>query len=229
MICFTCKVDKPADAYSPRKRHCKVCRAIAAKAKNASTPIEIRQAASKACYTARKRFHGAVRACRVCSETRPTVEGRCADCTRAYHRERYAATIDKQRAKQAKYRDANKAKVHAATRAWRQKVGREVFNAYERKRYHDGAESVRNRNKTGYARRKGADGVTTERDWQAILACFDHRCAYCFRDNVPLARDHVIALNRGGSNWPDNIVPACKVCNGRKSDHPVWAVLAWAA
>lgn len=57
--------------------------------------------------------------------------------------------------------------------------------------------------------------------WQAILAAFDHRCAYCGASGVPLERDHRMPLHRGGEHHARNIVPACKPCNLRKfTAHP---------
>lgn len=39
-------------------------------------------------------------------------------------------------------------------------------------------------------------------------------CVYC--GGVAHTRDHVIPLSRGGTNAPDNLVPACRPCNGEK-------------
>lgn len=55
--------------------------------------------------------------------------------------------------------------------------------------------------------------------WQAILDEFDHRCAYCGASDIPLEKDHRIAITRGGADDPSNLVPACKPCNIRKFNH----------
>lgn len=76
------------------------------------------------------------------------------------------------------------------------------------------------------ARVLGAPGIgLTHVQWSEVLALHDRRCAYCLRADVPLAVDHVVALVRGGAHDPDNIVPAYKSCNSRKSTGPVWAIL----
>lgn len=45
----------------------------------------------------------------------------------------------------------------------------------------------------------------------AILARWNHRCAYCGRDAEHL--DHVEPLAKGGADAERNIVPACAQCN----------------
>lgn len=54
--------------------------------------------------------------------------------------------------------------------------------------------------------------------WYGILETYGNRCAYCKRRDVPMTKDHVIPTSLGGTDTPDNWVPACSVCNGRKRD-----------
>lgn len=75
------------------------------------------------------------------------------------------------------------------------------------------------------AREVGAPGRLTARDVRAVFEYHGHRCAYCLRDDVKLTVDHVTALADGGSNYPDNVVPACVSCNSRKSDRGVLYML----
>lgn len=65
----------------------------------------------------------------------------------------------------------------------------------------------------------------TADEWLTILAVFDHRCAYCLRGGVSLQQDHVIAISRGGAHTEENVVPACKTCNSKKKDRPVWVMV----
>lgn len=43
-------------------------------------------------------------------------------------------------------------------------------------------------------------------------------CRYCKQglDIKTVTIDHLIPVSRNGSNWPSNMVPACKSCNSRK-------------
>lgn len=67
---------------------------------------------------------------------------------------------------------------------------------------------------------RGRRGYINPAVWLPILEAFGHRCAYCGRGDVPLEKDHRIAVTRGGTDDPDNLVPACKPCNVRKYNHP---------
>lgn len=42
-------------------------------------------------------------------------------------------------------------------------------------------------------------------------------CAYCGYD-LPTQVDHVLPRSRGGTDDPENLVPACKPCNMNKLD-----------
>jgi len=47
----------------------------------------------------------------------------------------------------------------------------------------------------------------------------NYECVYCGDDNKKsLTLDHVIPQSKGGPNTWDNLVTACKRCNGEKSD-----------
>ena len=78
-------------------------------------------------------------------------------------------------------------------------------------------EVVRNSN----ARRRGAEGSFTSEEWTSKLSEFDNKCTYCGTKagDTPeyfLTVDHAIPLTRGGTNYVDNIVPACLQCNMEK-------------
>lgn len=50
----------------------------------------------------------------------------------------------------------------------------------------------------------------------AVLARDRYRCAYCNQRGTTV--DHVIPRSRGGRHRWDNVVAACRTCNGRKDD-----------
>lgn len=66
---------------------------------------------------------------------------------------------------------------------------------------------------------KGINGV----EWKELKDSYFNRCAYCGEKN-PLEMDHVIPITRGGEHSIDNIVPACRACNGGKNNKPL---LVW--
>lgn len=55
--------------------------------------------------------------------------------------------------------------------------------------------------------------------WLRILSAFKFRCAYC--DAMAFTVDHVTPMSLGGSNTPDNVVPACRVCNVAKGPRDI--------
>jgi 5-methylcytosine-specific restriction endonuclease McrA len=58
--------------------------------------------------------------------------------------------------------------------------------------------------------------VTRKTFRRAIFEAWDRKCAYCLEDADTL--DHVVAKSNGGSTVTENLIPACKRCNGFKSD-----------
>lgn len=71
---------------------------------------------------------------------------------------------------------------------------------------------------------RGAAGSHTGSEWLEKLNEYAGRCAYCGivletpSKTNPRSRtkDHVVPLVHGGTDYIDNIVPACLRCNGRK-------------
>ncbi|RZU28893.1 HNH endonuclease [Edaphobacter modestus] len=68
-----------------------------------------------------------------------------------------------------------------------------------------------------------AGGKYSTNDVRTILSLQNHRCIYCnvrFSDKVAPTKDHLLAVGYGGTNWPLNIVMACRSCNSRRCDIP---------
>jgi len=61
-----------------------------------------------------------------------------------------------------------------------------------------------------------AEGSFTREEWETRKIQFSNRCVYCDRESKRLTPDHYIPLSKGGTNFIDNIVPACQDCNRRK-------------
>lgn len=65
----------------------------------------------------------------------------------------------------------------------------------------------------------GPPGRPAAKEWQRLTALafanHDPECVYCGATEQ-LTVDHVRPLQKGGSNHPVNLVPACKSCNSAK-------------
>jgi hypothetical protein len=48
-----------------------------------------------------------------------------------------------------------------------------------------------------------------------VLEVFGGACAFC-GSTIEVVKDHLVPLCRGGTDWHENLVPACKTCNGTK-------------
>lgn len=125
------------------------------------------------------------------------------DRTNLLLRAKRARMRDVYNARRRHYRQRNLARLRAA-------ACRYYWRNWEKKRIEHHA---------AVAKRKGAPGKYTRGEWLELLAEYKYRCAYC---GTKLTRktasaDHVIPLGRGGTNWIDNIVPACLPCNQRKN------------
>lgn len=69
---------------------------------------------------------------------------------------------------------------------------------------------------TRRARRVGAGGTYTERQFAGLVELLGGVCAYCSAPTERPEADHVVPLARGGSNDIANIAPACAGCNRAK-------------
>lgn len=78
------------------------------------------------------------------------------------------------------------------------------------------------------ALKAAAPGSFTAVEFIALCAAHDNRCAYCGNE-AKLTADHATPLSRGGSNWIENIVPACGSCNASKGTRTADEFMARAA
>ena len=78
-------------------------------------------------------------------------------------------------------------------------------------------------------RRKNCDSAKGYCDKKQLDGRFNYhgnRCYYCGCEGK-MTLDHRIPFSRGGTNWPANIVPACKSCNCSKGDKTETEFLDW--
>jgi 5-methylcytosine-specific restriction endonuclease McrA len=64
----------------------------------------------------------------------------------------------------------------------------------------------------------------TDEQWAALQTAWNG-CAYCGATGVPLQRDCVLPISRGGRYTLENVVPACRSCNASKCNDEVTAWL----
>jgi hypothetical protein len=57
--------------------------------------------------------------------------------------------------------------------------------------------------------------------WAALVDAWAGGCAYCGATGVPLQRDCVLPISRGGRYTLANIAPACGSCNASKCNDEV--------
>ena len=71
--------------------------------------------------------------------------------------------------------------------------------------------------------KRGAQGSHTRAEFYALCEAAKWACAYCGESLIKktASEDHIIALSKGGSDFIDNIAPACMLCNIRKNARSV--------
>jgi len=121
------------------------------------------------------------------------------------------------------YYDANRDRLLAASKdlraikaedpAWREKE-----RARNRERHKKNPEEKRSYVRKRRAMIRGAEGRHNAKDIARLLEAQKHRCVYCPTDlrAEGYEVDHIVALSRGGSNWPSNLQILCKPCNRSK-------------
>ena len=70
--------------------------------------------------------------------------------------------------------------------------------------------------------KKNVEATLTSNEWRECLKHFNNQCAYCgTKTDITdtLTQDHFIPLSSHGEYTINNIVPACRRCNGSKSDN----------
>ncbi|PKQ18807.1 MAG: HNH endonuclease [Actinobacteria bacterium HGW-Actinobacteria-8] len=65
-----------------------------------------------------------------------------------------------------------------------------------------------------------ADNDLTAAQWDAIQEAWGG-CAYCGATGVPMQKDCVLPISRGGRYTAENVVPACRSCNASKCNEEV--------
>lgn len=99
---------------------------------------------------------------------------------------------------------------------------RSCANASARARYATNVAVRAARRQHAHSRKRGVAPIAAAVQ-MALLAEFNHSCAYC--GAVATTWDHLIPVGRGGSSVADNVVPACVSCNSSKKARDIRAWL----
>jgi 5-methylcytosine-specific restriction endonuclease McrA len=133
-----------------------------------------------------------------------------------------------------RYRQTHRAEINARGREHRQKnlehyraIGRksrdkhaDERNAYQRDYGKINRDKLTLFTNQRRARKLAASGSHTNAEWDALKAFYDFRCLCCGKQEpeIRLTRDHVIPLDKGGSDSIENVQPLCARCNSKKNN-----------
>jgi hypothetical protein len=171
------------------------------------------------------------------SKTRSKLSSWCRDCTEFSTRRYRANNPDKVNAAKRNWNERNREKVRKqqreAAKRNRTTEKRKVYLREYQKHYsatEHGKTKVRLKSLHYSARKAQAEGSFTPEDIERIKAGQTDKqgrvhCWWCGKVMTAWQIDHIVALNAGGSNKPENLCLACKPCNSGKCDKSIseWA------
>lgn len=169
--------------------------------------------------------------CTRCGEDRPVdqfgrnkanrdgLQSWCRKCSLDHHYKYQAAHPEKAREYAKRWKKKNPAAVRAsgarARAAWtgRERAMAAGYAKAWKARNPDKNRAIRHARR---ARESSAPGSFSDTQLRARWDMWGGLCWMC--GDIADSLDHVIALSRGGTNWPANLRPACRSCNSRKQD-----------
>lgn len=123
--------------------------------------------------------------------------------TRERHQQWLTDNADRQRQHRRNWTEKNKEIAAELIRDWKRNNPNRMRSIYHRRR----------------ALHMSAAGSFTADDIAAKLHKQNNHCFWCDGDMADQPTiDHYIPLSKGGSNFPENIVMACRSCNSSKRD-----------
>lgn len=127
---------------------------------------------------------------------------------------------DKYLAYQKEYMRKNKERLQEYRREYHlkniEKITRNV-REWESNNYKRNRESCRMTLQRRKARINNLKYTLTAEEWSITKDNFNNECAYC-GEKIKLEQEHIIPVSKGGPYTKENIIPACKSCNCKKSN-----------
>lgn len=132
-----------------------------------------------------------------------------------------------------KYRKDNLEKIKECTRKYYKKNKEEIAKKRREWRINN-PEKRREENRKRRNNKYKAKGYHTEQEWQQKKREYNYCCAYCGikeKDLIKkykckkwwnLTEDHIIPITKNGTDYINNIVPACIGCNSSKKNKIKW-------
>lgn len=94
---------------------------------------------------------------------------------------------------------------------------RAICRASGQRTYHTPRGKARAAQKDAQRRACCRIGEISDVQWLRLVEAWENQCAYCHEERK-LTQDHVVPIVRGGKHTIENVVPACRGCNAKKSD-----------
>jgi len=231
IMCRICEVVKAVAQFEVNSRVCTACR-IALKDKQWTWRVQDGQRAQCCdCKLSKPlaEFHKRSARCKPCASAFNSRRWHAdIEASRALRRERYLNNVERERARARRWSKSPQAR-EVRMRSYRRNRGRILGRNRDRyardpsinlaasrawkMRHPDLVKLASNKRR---AKLLNAIGRHTEGEWRRIFRRYLGRCIYC--GSPADARDHVLPLTRGGSDYASNLLPCCKSCNSSKKD-----------
>lgn len=150
----------------------------------------------------------------------------CKACYTARSRRSYASHLERRRAinrgKANRFRARNPERARELQRQSERK-NPQKYTAIKVRWQRNNPDKVKATNQKRLAKAKSLPARFTADDWRSCLIWWHGQCAYCGitgNPDNPITADHFIPLNDPDcpGTVPENLVPACRKCNGSKQD-----------
>ena len=127
----------------------------------------------------------------------------CAKCSREQVKKYYAENIDKVRARDKAYRDANP----------------DLRSFFWKRYYENNEDKLTIKSHAARKNRSSQPDTLTGMEWREIIGKQNNSCGKCkrkFSKDLPPTRDHIVPLSKGGLLTKENCQALCRACNTSK-------------